>query len=213
MNLQVITPVGPGHEHLKDRALESVRVAIEYDKGPFEDVRVLAIDDTAGEMGRSAARNEAVKAATAEWLFFLDADDLMHPKALYYFGHEGKDYQAVWGTIIEMRSGVYHERYQVPEIYSMAQLLSHDPYITLQMGHFVKREVALATPFNEKMDTGEDWDYYLRVWENYYATKIECPFMINVRGQHSTGPRSADGAQWRQAVTGVMENARQSIAG
>jgi len=209
MDLQVITPVGPGHEELQYRAMQSVHIACKTAQGPFSNIRCLIIDDTKGEIGRSKARNEAVQAADSDWLFFLDADDLMHPEALRNFSkHTGRD--AVWGAIFELRDGCLAERYQIPRVESLEELISYDPYITLQMGHFVRLEVAQANPFNEDMNTGEDWDYYLRLWRKYDCAKVTDPFMINVRGQHSTGPRSATGQEWMKVVHEMLEDERKS---
>jgi hypothetical protein len=76
------------------------------------------------------------------------------------------------------------------------------------MGHFVKREVAIKLPFNEEMNTGEDWDYYLRLWRDHDCIKIREPLMLNRRGMHSTGPRSATGRDWTIAVNKMIEEAR-----
>jgi hypothetical protein len=80
MRCAVITPIGPGHERLFYECNQSVQAAIQHSKGPFHDILTIVIDDTSGGKGRSAARNEAVKrakSANIEWLFFLDADDLI----------------------------------------------------------------------------------------------------------------------------------------
>jgi glycosyltransferase involved in cell wall biosynthesis len=208
MKLHVITPIGPGHDQLKNRALESVRIAMEADMGPFADVRLRAIDDTEGKMGRSAARNMAVQSSDADWIFFLDADDVMHPWALLNVENYIEDFDAIWGEISELVDGCILPRYQVPDLLDIEDILKYDPYLTLQMGHFVRIEVARDNPFDESMDTGEDWDYYLRVWRQYHCKKIPYPLMVNSRGQHSIGPRSADGAQWRVVVEQLLDEAR-----
>ena len=77
MKLDIITPVGPGHTQAVEQAKASVQRAIKAGLGPFSEVRHVVVDDTEGALGRSAARNQAVKASTADWLFFLDADDLL----------------------------------------------------------------------------------------------------------------------------------------
>ena len=115
---------------------------------------------------------------------------------------------AVWGTIWEMRDGVMRERYQVPRIDSYENLITFDPYLTLQISHFVRRQVAVEYPFNEEMNTGEDWDYYLRIWRNERCLKCSRAFHINVRGQQSVGPRAATGKDWRAVVDKMLEDAR-----
>ena len=206
--IDVIIPVGPGHEEVFARAVESVGIASDYAE---VEARIIRVSDTEGMLGRSLARNHGVQRAEAEWIFFLDADDLMHPRALTTDLGTGAD--AIFGTICELVSGNVVERYQVPAIHSYEQLIAHDPFITIQMGHFVKREVALQLPFNIDMDTGEDWDYYLRLWKQFNCRKVGFPLMINCRGQHSTGPKSATGADWSRVVGEMITKARDEFNG
>ena len=204
MKCQIITPIGPGHENAVEQAQQSVIAAAEYSKGPFNEIEHITIDDTKGELGRSRARNEVVSRSDADWLFFLDADDLMAQGA--FEALEGlEQYDAVWGSIIEIANGNIAPRAgQVMHIESLQELKEHDPYLTIQMGHFVRANVAKENPFNEEMDCGEDFDYYLRVWKENKCIKTNKVLFINVRGNHSTGPRSATGKQWREAVESMM---------
>jgi hypothetical protein len=206
MKLDILIPVGPGHEELYKRAVDSVRMAT-VNKGPFDVVSIRAGDDTEGKNGRSKTRNDLAKESDADWLFLLDADDLLHPEAFLAFANYPY-LDAMFGTICEMQEGCVRERYQVPEIHDYQTLLAFDPYLTLQMGHFVRREVFEKLKFNEDMDVGEDWDYYLRLWKNFKCEKVKHPLMVNVRGAHSTGPRAASGQQWTQIVSGLIEEAR-----
>jgi glycosyltransferase involved in cell wall biosynthesis len=207
-NVDVIIPVGPGHADLFNRAVESVSIASNFSG---VEARIIRVADTDGLLGRSLARNHGVQRAEAEWLFFLDADDLMHPRALTVDLNTGRD--AVFGAICELVGGNVVERYQVPAIDTYEQLIAHDPFITIQMGHFVKREAALQLPFNLDMDCGEDWEYYLKLWQGYACEKIDKPLMINCRGQHSTGPRSATGADWSRVVGEMITKARDGLNG
>ena len=191
MDVEVITPVGPGHEEI---AIEAIASAMAMG---FE---CLPIDDTQGKLGRSRARNTGVKIATAEWLFFLDADDLMHKDARK--ADKFKEYDAVFGLINDGKVRVPQARKIDYET-----LLKHDPTQTLQMGHFVKRKVALEYPFNEDMDCGEDFDYYIRLWKDKKCIKIPHTLFVNRRGFHSTGPRSATGKQWTEAVSALQARA------
>lgn len=188
MEVEVVIPVGPGHEDLAIEAATSA-MALGYD--------VIPVDDTKGELGRSRARNIGVQMAKAEWVFFLDADDLMHKdarKAKKYTQYDG-----IWGLIND-------GKVRIPQVRKVDfnTLVGHEPTQTLQMGHFIRRRVALDYPFNEVLDTGEDFDYYIRVWRDKNCIKIPHTLFINRRGNHSTGPRSANGREWREAVTGLQ---------
>ena len=191
MKVHAIIPVGPGHQEACNRAAHSVKLAFDYDPGCFSEWDVVIGDDTQGLNGRSVTRNACVQRSDADWLFFLDADDLMHPAAFQNAHNYITKGYAVWGSIVEYVQGNLMPRYQIPTVHRVETLLDVDPYLTLQMGHFIQRERALAYPFNESLDAGEDWDYYLRLWTAGRCIKIDAPLMCNDRSQHSTGPRSA----------------------
>jgi glycosyltransferase involved in cell wall biosynthesis len=210
LKLDIIIPVGPGHEQLVNEAVQSVKIACLTDQGPFNEVKIKAVDDTKGEMGRSAARNHGIKNSKADWLFFLDADDVMHAKAMRNVEKFLRSHDAIWGQITEMRDGCIVERFQMPTISSMKDLLSVDPYYTLQMGFFVKREVMPL--FDESMNTGEDWKTYIHLWKHYKCVKVDFPFMVNRRGSHSTGPKSANGRQWMEAVQKLITAEKAQLA-
>lgn len=209
MECDVIIPCGPGHEHIYHNAVESVRIAT-MDKGSFDKVNVKLIDDTEGKFGRSAARNKAIAETSADWLFFLDADDLMHPDAFRVHSKYDR-YDAIFGNIYETSQGVAVWRYQVPRIDSYRDLISFDPYLTLQMGHFVKTSVAKSIMFDESMDCGEDFKYYLKLWRHNYCIKVEECLFLNRKGVHSQGERSATGKEWVEVVSKLINDARIEI--
>ena len=202
-------PVGPGHEQIYNDAVESVRIAT-MDKGVFDKVNVKLVDDTNGKLGRSAARNKAILESKADWLFFLDADDLMHPDAFRV--HSKYDqYDAVFGNIYETSQGVAVWRYQVPRLNGYNELVSFDPYLTLQMGHFVRTSAAKSIMFDESMDCGEDFKYYLELWNQYKCVKVEECLFLNRKGMHSQGDRSATGREWSEVVSKLINDARIAI--
>jgi hypothetical protein len=207
----VITPIGPGHERLVADAEASVAAAARANPGPFNEVLFLRMPDLEGMHGRSRCRNEGIDHALAkgiDWIFFLDADDLMALDAFASVGHYIQDYDGVFGLIAESKIGsgyVTLRPKQLGPTTNIADILRHDPFLTLQMGHFVRTKAAAAILFDVNMDPGEDFKYYLDLWKQFRCAKIDRFFFVNRRGAHSTGPRSANGAIWRKAVTQVFE--------
>lgn len=207
MRLDIIIPVGPGHDKLVNEAIQSIKIACRTSKGPFDDIKIKAIDDTKGELGRSKSRNTAIKSSKSDWLFFLDADDLMYPTALKSMS-DYSGYDAVWGNICEFKDHCVVQRFQMPRIELFDDLLDIDPYYTLQMGFFVQRDCMML--FNEEMDCGEDWEVYLKLWKKFHCIKQESFFMVNRRGFHSEGDKSATGRQWMDAVSALLEGERRA---
>lgn len=209
MKCSIVIPVGPGHATVAHRAGASVHQAVAKSIGAFSAVDVLFWDDTAGQ-GRSRARNLAVQQAItqhAEWLFFLDADDLLAEDAFEQVAAYLEHYDAIWGAIYECHpdgSERICRPNQIMPILHLEDVLRNDPFLTLQTGYFVKAQVALNNPFDEQMDCGEDFKNFLQLWKSYRCIKQEQALFFNIRGQHSTGPRSATGQDWNLAVIGVF---------
>ncbi len=214
--LAIITPVGPGHSEIYEENVASIKRACEQNSGPFEKVIPLRLNDTEGTVGRSYARNFGVQQAIqagCEWVFFLDADDVLVPGAFAHVEPYLEDYDAIWGQIYSFQHGTQNAESrpgQLGKTDRYEDILNVDPFHSLQMGHFVRTKVAAETPFDETMDTGEDFHYYLRLWQKCRCIKIDQPFFANRRGMHSTGPRSANGRDWMTAVAEQMSQARQS---
>ncbi len=207
----VITPIGPGHAEIYRECRASIEKASAQSRGPFERVDIVSVDDTKAELGRSRARNGAVRRCAeldVDWLFFLDADDLMSPEAFRLVEPLIGDYDAIWGLIVEQMPEAATPVVRLPQavsLDSLDELVVFDPYQTLQMGHFVRTAVAVETPFDESMDTGEDFDYYLRLWRAYRCVKRPLELFVNRRRIHAVGPRSAGGRAWGETVRPMMD--------
>ena len=161
MKCVVITPIGPGHEALARQAESSVLDAVKHSRGAFDDITWYPVEDHRGELGRSKARNKGIAHARqtgCDWLFFLDADDLMAMDAFETASPMLGDYDAIFGAICELReTGPVLRDSQIMEIRNYADLIAHDPYLTLQMGHFVRTSCLGDKAFDEALDTGEDF--------------------------------------------------------
>jgi len=211
----VIIPVGPGHEGVVRSALASVEGSFRIHPGPFTDVIPVLMPDPAGEHGRSQRRNEGIDYALShniEWIFFLDADDILVADTFACATPYVEEYDAIFGLIAESKVGTPQEAKlrsnQLGPTTDFADILRTDPFLSLQMGHFVRTSAAAAIRFDTAMDTGEDFKYYLGLWDRFRCAKIDKVLFINRRGFHSTGPRSADGTSWRTTVLGLMQDFR-----
>jgi glycosyltransferase involved in cell wall biosynthesis len=175
----------------------------------------IPVDDRTGQLGRSKARNLGVELARTneiEWIFFLDADDLMVEEAFKTLTPYVTRVDALWGLICETDffdlSRITVRNNQVRTIADFGQILTHDPFLTLQMGHFVRSNVAALYPFDETMNTGEDFKYYLSVWQHHRCLKTDAVLFVNRRGNHASGPKSANGRDWRLAVDSLLAETR-----
>jgi len=214
MKCAIITPIGPGHEPWYEICRNTIETAWNYSQGPFDGLDVIPMWDLEGAHGRSARRNDGIAQAQREgcdWIFFLDADDMLHGEAFERFAKHMDGRDAVWGTICEATlqpPSVHVRPNQLPRADKLDDILRKDPFLTLQMGHFVRTECAAEVGFDTAMDVGEDFKYYIELWKRFSCAKVEDVFFVNVRGCASTGPRSGDGRMWRSATTALL---RQEI--
>ncbi len=210
----IVTPIGPGHQQRYLECKASVQTAFRTDPGPFVELSFAAMDDPEGLQGRSLRRNDGIRLAVeqgADWIFFLDADDIMTPTAFARFKDFHQHYDAIWGGILEVLPGSQQPQLrsqQVAPITSLIGILDNDPTLTLQMGHFIRTKAARNILFDTDMDAGEDFKFYLQAWRDYRCIKQQAPFFINRRGIHSTGPRAADGLAWTEAVAAELVDFR-----
>lgn len=239
MDCTVIMPVGPGHQQLAQEALTSVFGA-SATPGPFEAVHLLVGDDIKGERGRSATRNAMVYGKTSwtmifsmgddqdkpyksDWLFFLDADDLMcgpdimGESAFSVVTPYVNDYDCIWGAIYELHpNGEVLRRNQTGRITTYEAYIKTPAVLGCQMGHFVRRDKFLG--FDEELDVCEDIDLYLREWKELRCLKQELPLFLNRRGAHTwmhqekgEGRPRHTGREWSQRANEMLKKAREEI--
>ena len=194
MNLAVIIPVGPGHSECAVSACHSV---LRASTGPFSKVVAYPVNDLAGKLGRSAARNAGMdKDKDADWYFFLDADDEMEPKACDLAAASLRHHDAVFGAVC--RQGVV-TRENMP-VESWDDLMTHGSRGTLSMGAFFRAEPARELGFHPMLDAGEDFEFYYAFLAGHSFRKIREP-LVTI-GSHlppAGGPRGYDTLDWNAA--------------
>jgi FkbM family methyltransferase len=167
------------------------------------------MDDTKGQHGRSNRRNDALKMAVeagVDWVFFLDADDRITPNAFETFGRiiaEEPELDAVWGMTCNTREGVDMDlREDQPiRLDTREEMLAYHPFLTLNIGHFVRTACAARFGFDPDMDAGEDFKFYFLLWRHYRCAKRPEIFFLHRQGEHSKGSRGATGLDWSVSVT------------
>jgi glycosyltransferase involved in cell wall biosynthesis len=199
MKLVVVTPVGPGHETIFERAAQSVQTAVEHSSPIFTDVEHFVVWDTKGEFGRSAARNRAILSSQdADWFFFLDADDIMRPCALEYcMLNSAATFGAVYQRGATIRENVWPCDWR--------SIVDYGARGTLSMGFFCRADVARRLRFNEDLDAGEDFEFYMRL---PHFVKVRSPLVEIGRDTPSAvGPRGYISLDWIGVCNTVIEDA------
>jgi len=119
--------------------------------------------------GVSFSRNRAIRRSRAEWIKFLDADDVLAPYALdalrNALGELPPAVQVVTGGCHRIVNGRYHD-YLSGATQSLKCILRANPI--LASATFVRREALLEVGlFDERIEFEEDWDLWLKLHERH----------------------------------------------
>jgi glycosyltransferase involved in cell wall biosynthesis len=165
----------------------------------------------------AAARNAGARAATAEWLAFLDADDCWLPEKLQRQLHKVADSNTAL---------VYTDRYNfgdlgdLPEVHGTIQpLFAGDVFVDLLVlgNHItlssvlVRRDVFRALGgFTETLKNAEDWELWTRVAAGHRVEACTEPL---VRYRLHASSKSMNPEKMRVARVAVTESALGSERG
>lgn len=174
--LTVIIPCGGHHAKYVNDAVQSCL------NGTERPERIIVVDDCARppvrlarhdvvsvlsatqHIGRSAARNWAARSTDTEWLYFLDADDMLEPTAI-----------ADFKSLLHHSPDIIYADYQYLDQQGVKQVVEKkmftrrptDCHNYYNIGMFVKRErFELIGGFDDDMAMAEYWDFFLRYTAN-----------------------------------------------
>lgn len=208
MKCAVVISIAPDHltEFADCRA--SIERAWAHGAGPFTGLDILPIEDADGVMTPAARRNRGMDLAHekgCEWIFFLDARDLLNLSAFADFAVFHDAFDAVWGNICVNKLGtkdVVVCEGQITKTASIEDILRSAPDLTLRMGHFVRTGAARAVRFDTEMEAGADYKYYLDLWEKFRCAKVAHIFSIERRA--GVDPFAVGTLAWFQAVDPII---------
>jgi len=209
--VSVIIPVGPGHEQTVIDALDSVQAQTM----PFweciivNDTRTLdvsthpwarVVPTLKRESGAGAARNAGLAAARAPLVLFLDADDVIVPRALEvllhgFIGSGGKYAYSDWLTLEdETRIDGAMEIRTVEEYDPRAMLRGLRHAVTALIPTEWVRNVG---GFDAELKCFEDWDLFCKLAiVGACGTRVSSPLLIYRR---DTGKRTRAALRAREA--------------
>lgn len=207
--VSVIIPVGPGHAQYVTDALDSLvaqtmpdwEAHVVNDTGerltllghPF-----VQLHNTTGRGGAGFARNVGLSYARAPLVLFLDADDVLVPRALEvmlkaFVAHQGARYiYSDWLQLIgEQLDGEMAPR-TVPE-YSGAQWLNGMQHAVTAL---IPTDWARAVGgFDEQLPAWEDWEFVCKlVSGGHCGARVAAPLLI-YRMHTGQRRRAADGQE------------------
>ncbi len=183
MKLAIITPVGPGHEELVEKARQSVEAA-KQNPGPWTSIQHVVVDDTDGVLGIPLARNVGVTQSwDADWYFFLDSDDRMAPDALMLNDFE---VDATFGAIKIDGNPAPTDHYPV----TPDNLIEVGPVGSLVMGFFARGRMVRCNPWIEVVGP-DDWLWFLDVFyrKGYTFRKRYTPLAYLNKDTPAGGPK------------------------
>lgn len=199
MTLDVLIPVYNAADYVERAAASALacpgaRVILVDDgstDGSGELCDRLAADDRVRVLhqencGASAARNAALDASAAEFVLFLDADDLLLPQGVStLLAHVG-DADAAHGRTVRTPQSAGATRAEVLPAREAAARAMNDPTAHLHLHGWVFRREWLQERFDEALSLGEDGEWLLRQLKGGYVVWTDAAaYVYSVRADSS----------------------------
>ncbi|MDB5238887.1 MAG: glycosyltransferase [Candidatus Parcubacteria bacterium] len=219
MKISIITPTY-NRKHLLQETVESVKKSLLI---PYEDVswEYIIYDDGSTDgtpelfqkeqhpniryirndnnQGQSKARNEAVKEARGEYLFFLDSDDILLQRTLYKFAAKAKEFPGAGWFVADFLHVDENLRYIIGDDYyswnfkdignMLDSIFKGEHYI--QQNIFIKKSLFINVGmFDPSVKMGEDLDLCVRVLLKGHMPHI-CDFISHLHRVHSSNMSGA----------------------
>lgn len=128
----------------------------------------ITVLENGGKKGASFSRNRAIQHAKADWIKFLDADDMLAPYALNIVRgciDIPQHVQMITGGMHRIMDNCYCD-YLCADEQTMQDFLIRNP--TLPSLTFVRRAALLEVGgFDPRIDWEEDWDLWLKLRARY----------------------------------------------
>lgn len=132
--------------------------------------------------GGSGARNTGIRAATGEYIAFLDDDDEWEPTKTEEQLLMLRDYDVVLCTSDEHRRGI--DRFGVKTMVDLDDLRKGDFTAGGTGVLMAKTSILKETMFDETLPRCQDWDIFIRIAKKYSISYINKPLVRYNEGEH-----------------------------